>query len=173
MKRGFPHAGIALGALLLIAIAGLAQRGRFGGNGGFGGGFGAIPGPSDDEAVMPARDAEFHFIRLEYTDLPQNHRGFGYASRMGSGSGWWIVGLARRGQSLHHRRRAADSDRHRRPASFDLRQESIDILQNSYGGSRIFIEHPNLLAQRIQVLLYLSRMIADKTSCGGYCDTRI
>src|ERR1035438_8477962 len=91
MKRGLAQVGVALGALLLIAIAGLAQRGRFGGNGGFGGRFGGIQGPPDDEPTMPVRDAEFHFIRLEYTDLPQFHRGFGYASRMGSGSSWWIV----------------------------------------------------------------------------------
>jgi hypothetical protein len=38
-----------------------------------------------------ARDGEFHFVRLEYTDLPQFHRGFGYASRDGTGTGWWIV----------------------------------------------------------------------------------
>ena len=28
---------------------------------------------------------------LEYTDLPQYHRGFGYASRDGQGTGWWLV----------------------------------------------------------------------------------
>jgi hypothetical protein len=28
---------------------------------------------------------------MEYTDLPQFHRGFRYASRDGMGSGWWIV----------------------------------------------------------------------------------
>lgn len=95
MKRGLAPVGFALGALLLIAMAGLAQRGRGGGafgGGGFGGrGFGGIAGPPDDEASMPVKEAEFHFIRTEYTDLPQFHRGFGYASRMGSGSGWWIV----------------------------------------------------------------------------------
>lgn len=36
-------------------------------------------------------DSEFHFIRLEYTDLPQFHRGFGFGSRTGRGSGWWLV----------------------------------------------------------------------------------
>jgi len=96
---------VALGAVLLLAMAGLAQRGRPGGGGfpgggfggggfpggGFGGRFGGMQGPSDDEAQMPTREAEFHFIRVEYTDLPEHHRGFGYASRMGSGSGWWIV----------------------------------------------------------------------------------
>jgi hypothetical protein len=76
------HRRLALGALLLIAAAGLAQRGRFGG------------GPQqrdDDEALMPAKEAEYHFIRMEYTDLPQFHRRFGYSSRDGQGSGWWLV----------------------------------------------------------------------------------
>ncbi len=39
---------------------------------------------------MPAREAEFHFIRLEYTDLPQFRRGFGFRSRNGRGAGWWL-----------------------------------------------------------------------------------
>ena len=72
-------------ALLLLAAAGLAQRGRGGGRGGF------RPPSEEDDAPMPAREAEFHFIRTEYIDLPQYHRGFGYASRSGVGSGWWIV----------------------------------------------------------------------------------
>jgi hypothetical protein len=64
--------------MLLIAAAGLAQRGRF-------------REPDDEGPAIPVRAAEFHFIRLEYTDLPRYHRGFGYASREGVGSGWWIV----------------------------------------------------------------------------------
>ena len=82
MKRGLAYAGLGL---LLLAAAGLAQRGRGGG------GRGGFREPADDEAPMPVREAEFHFIRTEYTDLPQYHRGFGFASRLGSGSGWWIV----------------------------------------------------------------------------------
>jgi hypothetical protein len=67
-------------ALLLAAtIAALAQRSRF---------------QRDEEAeprpAFPSQ-AEFHFIRLEYTDLPEFHRGFGYASRRGTGNGWWVV----------------------------------------------------------------------------------
>jgi len=69
---------VAAAALLLIAAAGLAQRGRF-------------REPEDEGPAIPVRAAEFHFIRVEYTDLPQYHRGFGYASRDGLGSGWWIV----------------------------------------------------------------------------------
>jgi len=78
MIRGLWHRTVAAAALLLIAAAGLAQRGRF-------------REPEDEGPAIPVRAAEFHFIRVEYTDLPQYHRGFGYASRDGLGSGWWIV----------------------------------------------------------------------------------
>jgi len=37
------------------------------------------------------REGEFHFIRLEYTDLPQFHRRWGRASRGATGEGWWVV----------------------------------------------------------------------------------
>jgi hypothetical protein len=40
---------------------------------------------------MPERKGEFRFLRLEYTDLPQYHRRWGYSSRDGRGSGWWIM----------------------------------------------------------------------------------
>ncbi len=38
-----------------------------------------------------ASEAEFHFIRLEYADLPQYHRRFGFSSRSGNGEGWWMM----------------------------------------------------------------------------------
>src|SRR5712691_3990489 len=76
MKRSV----VILGAIALLTLAGLAQRNRF--RSPFGGG---------EEAVMAAREADFHFIRLQYTDLPEYHRGFGFASRDGQGSGWWLV----------------------------------------------------------------------------------
>ena len=41
------------------------------------------------EAIFPAK-GEFHFIRLEYTDLPGHQRGFGFVSRNGRGNGWWM-----------------------------------------------------------------------------------
>jgi hypothetical protein len=63
-------------AVLLLAIAGLAQRGRFRGQ------------PSYDSPDF-AHDTEFHFVRMEYTDLPQHRRGFGFVSRSGQGGGWW------------------------------------------------------------------------------------
>jgi hypothetical protein len=72
---------VILIALAVVTLAAMAQRGRFQRNG------------DEDEydAVAAARDAEFHFIRLEYTDLPQFHRRFGFSSRDGQGSGWWLV----------------------------------------------------------------------------------
>jgi hypothetical protein len=67
-----------LAALLLLAIGALAQRFRF---------------QEEDEGPRPTfpSQAEFHFIRVEYTDLPQYHRRWGYASRDGTGEGWWLV----------------------------------------------------------------------------------
>ncbi len=78
MKRRLLRWGVAGGALLCLAMAGLAQRGRF-------------RARVDEEATAPVRDAEFHFLRVEYTDLPQYHRGWGYSSRDGTGTGWWLV----------------------------------------------------------------------------------
>src|SRR5260370_13145214 len=66
MARGLLRAG----AVMLIALAALAQHEGF---------------------QAPVRDAESHFIRVEYTDLPQYHRRWGYSSRDGTGSGWWLV----------------------------------------------------------------------------------
>jgi hypothetical protein len=64
-------------ALLLLTGAGLAQRYRF----------------QRDEGPRPdfSSNSEFHFVRVEYTDLPEYHRGFGFASRDGRGEGWWLV----------------------------------------------------------------------------------
>ena len=76
MKRGAPTIATALAVLLLLAFTGFAQRGRFGGR-------------EETDEPMEARPGEFHFLRLEYTDLPQYHRRFGYSSRDGQSSGWW------------------------------------------------------------------------------------
>src|SRR5690348_11948785 len=65
------------GLMALAACACLAQRGRF--------------LMRDIDEPMPPRSGEFHFIRVEYTDLPQFHRGWGYSSRDGMGTGWWVV----------------------------------------------------------------------------------
>src|SRR5271163_3075294 len=78
MKRRLLQIGVALAGLTLVTIAGLAQRGRY-------------QAPEDDDSRAPPHNAEFHFIRVQYTDLPQYHRGFGFASRDGQGSGWWLV----------------------------------------------------------------------------------
>ena len=85
MKSLAGRSGLIVTALLLLAAAGLAQR-----FGGFGGGVRFEGHDEDARPVFPS-GAEFHFIRLEYTDLPQYHRGFGFASRTGRGDGWWIV----------------------------------------------------------------------------------
>jgi hypothetical protein len=45
----------------------------------------------DADEEQPPKPGEFHFIRLEYTDLPQYHRRFGRSSRDGMGTGWWLM----------------------------------------------------------------------------------
>jgi hypothetical protein len=72
------RAVLVLAALLLVAIGALAQRFRT---------------EQEDEGARPVfpSAAEFHFIRMEYTDLPQYHRRWGYSSRDGKGDGWWLV----------------------------------------------------------------------------------
>lgn len=69
-------------AASLLGVAAFAQR--FGGYPSFAG---------HDEGPSPTfpTGAEFHFIRTEYTDAPEYHRGFGFGSRNGQGSGWWLV----------------------------------------------------------------------------------
>ncbi|MCC6393186.1 MAG: DUF4159 domain-containing protein, partial [Bryobacterales bacterium] len=80
MKRAPLSVCVASGALFLIAAAALAQRGRFG-----------FRAADEDDTPMPTHAAEFHFLRVEYTDLPEFHRGYGFSSRAGQGSGWWLV----------------------------------------------------------------------------------
>jgi hypothetical protein len=71
--------GLVLASLLLLGIAGLAQRYR--------------SEPRREETPQPVfpSGAEFHFIRMEYTDLPEHHRYFGFASRGATGEGWWLM----------------------------------------------------------------------------------
>lgn len=78
MQRGRLRLLTIAGTLLAIAIAGLAQRGR-------------VQRDDSFDEPAPRRDAEFHFLRVEYTDLPQYHRGWGYSSRDGTGTGWWLM----------------------------------------------------------------------------------
>jgi hypothetical protein len=66
------------GLLFLVALAALAQRGFF-------------RAPDSEESIGPPRPGEYHFLRMEYSDLPQFHRGFRYSSRDGMGSGWWLM----------------------------------------------------------------------------------
>lgn len=68
----------ALAAVLVLgASIGLAQR--------FGLRHGTGPAPAF------AKLAEFHFLRLEYRDLPEYHRRFGFVSRNTDGEGWWMM----------------------------------------------------------------------------------
>jgi len=67
-------------ALCLLTVAMLGQRGR-----------NRVYNSDDEEPAIAAREAEFHFLRVQYTDLPEYHRGFGFASRDGQGTGWWLV----------------------------------------------------------------------------------
>lgn len=62
----------------IAAVCALAQRIEFEGH---------DEGPRPDFPTA----GEFHFVRLEYTDIPQFHRRWGYASRSGRGDGWWVV----------------------------------------------------------------------------------
>jgi hypothetical protein len=64
---------------LLLAMTGLGQRFR-------------VQEQEEDgpRPVFPSA-AEFHFVRVEYTDLPEYHRFFGFASRGARGEGWWVV----------------------------------------------------------------------------------
>jgi hypothetical protein len=78
MAARFIRAGIAA-ALALIAAAAWAQRR----------GFPQFPGAESDSEFHFPKDADFHFVRMEYTDLPQFRRGFGFVSRRGRANGWW------------------------------------------------------------------------------------
>ena len=76
--------GVLIAASCVLALGALAQR--------FGGGI------RHSETAPPEfpDGGEFHFIRTEYTDLPQYRRGFGFASRGASGTvGGWSIGLMR------------------------------------------------------------------------------
>jgi hypothetical protein len=72
------RAVLVLGGLVVLGAGGWAQRYR------------SQPREEGPQPVFPS-GAEFHFIRMEYTDLPQHHRGYGGASRNAMGEGWWLV----------------------------------------------------------------------------------
>jgi len=74
---------VALVATGLLGLAAVAFSQRFGG--GFGG-FGGFERSDAPESEF-SPNAEFHFLRMEYTDYMR--RGFGNVSRRGRASGWW------------------------------------------------------------------------------------
>jgi hypothetical protein len=69
------------GLVIAVTFLGVALAQRFGNFG---------RGPAGPRPDFP-KEGEFHFVRLEYTDDPRFHRGFGFASRGARGEGWWIV----------------------------------------------------------------------------------
>lgn len=77
---GLVRLAVSIALVLLAAVCAVGQR------------FG-VRFEGHDEGPRPhfAERGEFHFLRLEYTDLPQYHRGWGYSSRDATGSGWWVV----------------------------------------------------------------------------------
>lgn len=77
LTRSNRRVSYAAVAGLVLALASLAQRVQF----------------TREEGPSPVFDkkGEFHFVRLEYTDLPQYHRRWGFASRGARGDGWWMV----------------------------------------------------------------------------------
>jgi hypothetical protein len=122
MRSGRFRMLVLLSAALVLSAVGLAQR--FGG--GFGGGGIRFTGHGEGPAPDFPKRGEFHFIRLEYTDLPQFHRGWGFGSRNGEGSGWWIVDWP-------------DSDEHFSTGVQRLtRVETAEPLHMRLGDSRIF-----------------------------------
>lgn len=79
MRMGRIRAALVATGLLGLAAVAFSQRGgRFGGF-----------GDSNSEAPESefSANAEFHFLRMEYTDYMR--RGFGNVSRRGRASGWW------------------------------------------------------------------------------------
>jgi uncharacterized protein DUF4159 len=80
MKHRGWRAVLAVASILGIGALALAQRGsglRF-------------DAPAETDVDTPPRPAEFHFLRMEYNDLPQFQMGFRFGSRNGRGRGWWM-----------------------------------------------------------------------------------
>jgi hypothetical protein len=69
------QARTAAAVIALIGGFAVAQRGGF-------------EGGRQERLAFPSK-AEYHFVRVEYTDHPASRRGFGFSSRSGLGSGWW------------------------------------------------------------------------------------
>lgn len=74
-----PKALYPLAAMALIATVAVAQRG--------------LRSAPRAEGSAPEFDksAEFHFVRLQYTDHPMHRKPFSFSSRRGQGEGWWMM----------------------------------------------------------------------------------
>jgi hypothetical protein len=78
-RRGVVRACAFLAAVALLLVVASAQRFRY--------------RDVEEEGPRPGfpQSGEFHFIRVEYNDLPEFRRGFAFASRNARGQGWWMV----------------------------------------------------------------------------------
>jgi hypothetical protein len=72
---GSIRAALVAAGLLGLAAAAFSQR------------FGGFGGNTEAPQSEFSPNAEFHFLRMEYTDYMR--RGFGNLSRRGRASGWW------------------------------------------------------------------------------------
>jgi hypothetical protein len=82
------------------------------------------------------RSAEFHFVRLEYTDLPQYHRRFSFASRGGRGEGWWLMDWP-------------DADNHFTAGIQRLTRIHTGAPEHFRIGDRQFFDHPWIYATHV------------------------
>jgi hypothetical protein len=75
--RGWVRVCAFLAAVGVLLLAARAQRSRY--------------RDVEEEGPRPSfpQSGEFHFIRVEYNDLPEFRRGFAFASRNARGRGWW------------------------------------------------------------------------------------
>ena len=100
MTRKAKSIGLVVVPVLMLAAGAMAQRGGGFGGGGFGGG--GFGGGGRGRGCMGTSEAplptfppagEFHFIRMEYTDLPSHHQRvwvFLPAPRKVTAGGLWI-----------------------------------------------------------------------------------
>lgn len=89
----------------------------------------------DPEWGFPG-SAEFRFVRLEYTDLPQYHRRFSFSSRGGRGEGWWLMDWP-------------DADNHFTAGIQRLTRIQIGAPDHFRIGDKRFFDHPWVYATQV------------------------